>query len=239
MESNYLKEKLKMWKIEMTPFQEQQFLSYFEILVNWNSVMNLTTITEFKEVMDKHFLDSLSICKVIDLQKNEDYKLIDVGTGAGFPGIPLKIMFPGLQITLLDSLKKRIGFLNEVLEKLKIDNVELIHGRAEDLANNEKYREKYDIATSRAVAKLSSLSEICLPFVKKDGVFVSYKAEKAIAEIQQAKNAIKTLKGTIEKEESFCLPKTDLFRSLIVIKKTGITPKKYPRKAGVPFRKPL
>lgn len=235
----YLNRKLKEWSLQLDSKKEQQFLSYFEILVQWNSVMNLTSIINFEEVMDKHFLDSISMCNIIDFKKNAEYKLIDVGTGAGFPGIPLKIMFPELKITLLDSLLKRVNFLDEVVNNLNLDHVELIHGRAEDFGRKEVYREKYDIATSRAVANLASLSEICLPFVKKDGLFISYKAEKASEELSLAMHAIALLNGKVKEEKSFCLPKTNFSRTLIVIEKMETISDKYPRKAGIPFKRPL
>lgn len=235
----YLNDKLMEWDLCLSLKQKQQFFDYYDLLVKKNSVMNLTGITDFYEVMDKHFLDSISMCKAISLAEDSTYHLIDVGTGAGFPGIPLKIMFPNLKVTLLDSLLKRIKFLDEVVEKLGLQNVELIHGRAEDYGKLDVYRETYDIATSRAVANLSSLSEICLPFVKKDGVFISYKSEKLEDELESAEQVLALLGGKIETQESFILPKTDLFRNLLVIKKVDFTPGKYPRKAGIPFKRPL
>lgn len=236
---DYLNDKLKEWNLSISSLQEKQFIDFYELLVEKNKVMNLTGITDFYEVMDKHFLDSISMCKAIDLNETSTYHLIDVGTGAGFPGIPLKIMFPNLRITLLDSLHKRIKFLDEVVKKLNLEHVELIHGRAEDFGKMEEYRETYDLATSRAVANLSSLSEICLPFVKRDGFFISYKSEKLETELSGANHVLSLLGGEIERQESFFLPQTELFRNLLVIKKSNFTPDKFPRKAGLPFKRPL
>lgn len=189
--------KTKKMSIQLNKEQSIQFQKYYELLIEWNKVMNLTAITEYEEVVDKHFIDSLSIEKAVDLNIIE--KVIDVGTGAGFPGIPLKIVYPHLKITLLDSLNKRINFLNEVISKLKLENIEAIHGRAEDIAKDKKYREQYDISVSRAVANLSTLSEYSLPFVKVGGLFISYKAEKADEEIKKAEKAVSVLGGKIEK----------------------------------------
>lgn len=238
-DNNYLNEKLKEWNLSLTSLQKKQFFDYFELLVEKNKVMNLTGITDFYEVMDKHFLDSISMCKAIGLDEKSTYEIIDVGTGAGFPGIPLKIMFPNLKITLLDSLLKRINFLEEVVAKLNLTDVELIHGRAEDFGKMDEFREKFDIATSRAVANLSSLSEICIPFVKKEGLFISYKSDKLEEELSGVNHVLSLLGGVIEKQESLILPQTDLFRNLLLIKKVDFTPSKYPRKAGIPFKRPL
>lgn len=238
-DNNYLNEKLKEWNLSLTSLQKKQFFDYFELLVEKNKVMNLTGITDFYEVMDKHFLDSISMCRAIGLDEKSTYEIIDVGTGAGFPGIPLKIMFPNLKITLLDSLLKRINFLEEVVAKLNLTDVELIHGRAEDFGKMDEYREKFDIATSRAVANLSSLSEICIPFVKKEGLFISYKSDKLEEELSGVNHVLSLLGGVIEKQESLILPQTDLFRNLLLIKKVDFTPSKYPRKAGFPFKRPL
>lgn len=229
--------KTKKMSIQLNKEQSIQFQKYYELLIEWNKVMNLTAITEYEEVVDKHFIDSLSIEKAVDLNIIE--KVIDVGTGAGFPGIPLKIVYPHLKITLLDSLNKRINFLNEVISKLKLENIEAIHGRAEDIAKDKKYREQYDISVSRAVANLSTLSEYSLPFVKVGGLFISYKAEKVDEEIKKAEKAVSVLGGKIEKIIKFQLPETDIGRTLVKINKIKITAKKYPRKAGLPSKEPL
>ena len=175
----------------------------------------------------------------IKLNTNNELKIIDIGTGAGFPGLPLKIMMPDVKFTLLDSLNKRVSFLNEVIDELKLKDIEALHGRAEDYASDNKYREKYDICVSRAVANLSTLSEYCIPFVKEDGFFISYKAGESEEEINNSKNAIKILGGKINKVEEFVLPGTDASRVFVFIRKLELTDKKYPRKAGVPAKKPL
>lgn len=221
--------------IELTDSQLDAFETYYDMLIDRNKVMNLTAITEFDEVMDKHFLDSVYLFRSIKLEA--DYKLIDIGTGAGFPGIPLKIVFPELKITLLDSLNKRVGFLNDVIEELNLNDIEAIHGRAEDIARNKAYRASYDIAVSRAVANLSTLSEYCLPFVKIGGKFVSYKSGDCADEVDNAKAAIHLLGGKINKIDEFSYSNNS--RSFIVIDKVMNTSNKYPRKAGLPSKKPL
>lgn len=223
--------------IVLSEQQKNQFLLYYETLVEWNKVMNLTAITEFSEVMIKHFVDSLSIAKNVDMNKIES--VIDVGTGAGFPGIPLKIAFPHLQITLLDSLKKRIGFLNEVIGKLGLEKVEAIHGRAEEYAKQKEYRESYDLCVSRAVANLATLSEYCLPYVKVNGMFVPYKSGKIQEELHESEKALVLLGGRVEEICKFNLADTDMSRSLVLIRKEKQTPKRYPRKAGLPSKEPL
>ena len=221
--------------IELTDSQLNAFETYYDMLIDRNKVMNLTAITEFDEVMDKHFLDSVYLFRSIKLEA--DYKLIDIGTGAGFPGIPLKIVFPELKITLLDSLNKRVGFLNDLIEELNLNNIEAVHGRAEDIARNKAYRASYDIAVSRAVANLSTLSEYCLPFVKIGGQFVSYKSGDCADEVDNAKAAIHLLGGKINKIDEFSYSNNS--RSFIVIDKVMNTSNKYPRKAGLPSKKPL
>ena len=221
--------------IERTDSQLNAFETYYDMLIDRNKVMNLTAITEFDEVMDKHFLDSVYLFRSIKLEA--DYKLIDIGTGAGFPGIPLKIVFPELKITLLDSLNKRVGFLNDVIAELNLNDIEAIHGRAEDIARDKLYRASYDIAVSRAVANLSTLSEYCLPFVKIGGKFVSYKSGDCVDEVDNAKAAIHLLGGKINKIDEFSYSNNS--RSFIVIDKVMNTSNKYPRKAGLPSKKPL
>lgn len=224
--------------IELSDKQISQFIKYYEMLVEKNKVMNLTAITEYEDVIIKHFADSLLSYKVIDLSKVDS--LIDVGTGAGFPGIPIKIVFPQMKITLLDSLKKRINFLNEVIDELGLENVECIHGRAEDFGHNAEYREQYDLCVSRAVANLSTLSEYCLPFIKVGGKFVSYKAAGIDEELNNAKNAIKKLGGNISATKSIELPNSDeIERNFVIINKISKLSNKYPRKSGIPSREPL
>ena len=232
--------------IELTEKQLNQFEEYFHLLIEWNEKMNLTAITEREDVYLKHFLDSLSIVKVFpelnETVNSGEFSLIDVGTGAGFPGIPLKILFPNANVTLMDSLNKRITFLNEVVNTLNLNesgSIECIHARAEELAQNKEYREQYDLVVSRAVANLSTLTEYCLPFAKVSGYFIPYKSEKAGEEIAAAGNAIFLCGGTMKKEVSFVLPGSDLKRSLIIIEKRQNTAKKYPRKAGMPAKNPL
>ena len=228
---------LEQLRIFLNEKQIQQFIEYYEILIEWNKVMNLTAITDYEEVIAKHFLDSLALVKVCDLSGKK--KVIDIGTGAGFPGIPLKIAFPELEIVLLDSLNKRIKFLNEVIEKLGLKNIRTIHGRAEDFAKHKEYRESFDLCVSRAVANLSTLSEYCLPYVKIEGNFIPYKSGKIDEEISQGEKAIKILGGKISQIDKFQLVDTDMERSFVVIKKEKNSPKKYPRKAGMPSKEPL
>ena len=219
----------KKLNIELSEKQIEQFLLYYRFLMEKNKVMNLTAITEYQEVVLKHFADSLSVVKIYDM--NTCANLIDVGTGAGFPGIPLKIVFPHLKTVLLDSLNKRIVFLNELIGMLHLEEITAVHARAEDAARNTVYREQFDLCVSRAVAGLSSLLEYCLPFVRSGGFFVSYKSGKAEDEIREAEAAIRLFGGRIEKKEEFLLPDSDFARTLIVVKKIKPTPKKFPRKA--------
>ena len=235
--SNVLTKKVKELSIVLNDKQIQQFEQYYNILVEWNKVMNLTAITEYEEVVEKHFLDSLTIVNAINIAKI--VTLIDVGTGAGFPGIPLKIAFPHLKVTLLDSLNKRIKFLNEVINLLELDDIKAIHGRAEDYAKQAEYREQYDICVSRAVANLATLSEYCLPYVKVDGLFVPYKSGEIDEELKSSEKAVSILGGKVEEVVKFQLPGTDIGRSFVKIHKIIEIKKKYPRKAGMPTKEPL
>lgn len=232
---------LEQLSITLSGEQKQQFLTYYEYLVEKNKVMNLTAITEYEEVITKHFLDSLAVVKTscFKPEKLAGKRLIDIGTGAGFPGIPLKIAFPELDILLLDSLNKRINFLNEVTEMLGLTNINTVHGRAEDYAKQKGYRESFDFCVSRAVANLSTLSEYCIPFVKQGGCFISYKSGSVDQELIQAEKAVKILGGQREEMVRFSLADTDMDRSFVVIRKAKPTPKKYPRKAGLPSKEPL
>ena len=228
--------------IEISDDQINCFEKYYELLIEKNKVMNLTAITDKEDVIVKHFIDSIALIPYLldkGFNVNSELSIIDIGTGAGFPGLPLKIMMPDVKFTLLDSLNKRVSFLNEVIDELKLKDIEVLHGRAEDYASDNKYREKYDICVSRAVANLSTLSEYCIPFVKEDGFFISYKAGESEEEINNSKNAIKILGGKINKVEEFVLPGTDASRVFVFIRKQELTDKKYPRKAGVPAKKPL
>ncbi len=232
-------EELDLLDIKLEDKQIDQFFDYFEILVEWNKVMNLTTIIEMEEVITKHFADSLSLVKGVKDLSEKAYKIIDVGTGAGFPGIPLKIAFPQLNITLMDSLNKKVKFLHEVIDKLGLDGIQAIHGRAEDMGRDVKHRGQYDLCVSRAVANLSTLSEYCVPFVKVGGSFIPYKSGKIEEELGAAKHAVFLLGGKVEGLETFLLPGTDAERSLVLIHKNSETSGKYPRKAGLPSKEPL
>ena len=230
-----LKQKLNEFNIEINDKQLEQFDKYMKLLLEWNEKINLTAIVEPDEVKIKHFLDSLTILKYIE----SDDRIIDIGTGAGFPGIPLKIIKTNSKITLLDSLNKRINFLNLVIEQLELKDIQAIHGRAEEYAKNKIYREKYDIAVSRAVANLSTLVEYMLPFVKVGGKCICMKGANVNEEIEKAKNAINELGGKIEKIDNFYLSKNENERNIIIIKKIKETKLKYPRKAGIPSKEPL
>lgn len=235
--SKIFDDKLSSIGITLEEKQKQQFDDFYEMLVEWNKVMNLTGITEYEEVNEKHFVDSLSIVKVIDIRKVET--AIDVGTGAGFPGIPLKIAFPHLNVVLLDSLNKRIKFLDAVIDKLELENIKTIHGRAEDYAKQSEYREQFNLCVSRAVANLSTLSEYCLPYVKTGGMFIPYKSGEIDEEVNASKKAIHILGGKLNDVIKFQLPGTEIGRSFVVIDKVQNTSKKYPRKAGLPSKEPL
>ena len=235
--SQIFENKLNELGIALTDKQKQQFDKFYELLVEWNKVMNLTGITEYEEVNEKHFVDSLSIVKAINMENVKS--VIDVGTGAGFPGIPLKIAFPHLKVVLLDSLNKRINFLNTVIAELGLTDIKTIHGRAEDYAKQTEYREKFDLCVSRAVANLSTLSEYCLPYVSVDGMFIPYKSGEIDEELGNSKKAVKILGGKIENVVKFQLPGTEIGRSFVKVRKIANTNKKYPRKVGLPAKEPL
>jgi 16S rRNA (guanine527-N7)-methyltransferase len=229
--------------INLSDKQLQQFDDYYNLLIKWNEVMNLTAITEFNDVCKLHFVDSISSSKYFDFSR-DNLSLIDIGTGAGFPGIPLKIVFPDLNVTLLDSLNKRLKFLNEVIDTLGLNetgSIETLHGRAEDycIAKDGSLRESFDVVVSRAVANMSTLSEYCLPYVKVGGSFIAYKSEKAQDELKNAKGAIHLLGGKLLSTEEFLLPDSDVSRTICIVEKKDNTSKKYPRKAGVPSKQPL
>ncbi len=232
-----LQSKAEQLGIRLSEKQLEQFQCYYERLIEKNKVMNLTAITEYEEVVDKHFVDSILLGSVKELSGKK--RVIDVGTGAGFPGIPLKIVYPELEITLLDSLNKRVKFLNEVIEELGLTGIQAVHSRAEDLAQDAAYRQQYDICVSRAVANLATLSEYCIPFVKQGGYFISYKSTQIEEELKQAKKAVQVLGGTLEQIETVQIPGTTIERQFVMIRKTGTTPKKFPRKAGTASKTPI
>lgn len=228
---------LKEHGIELNQIQIAQFTTYFEQLVEWNEKMNLTAITEEPEVYLKHFFDSISAAFYVDLTGEKS--ICDVGAGAGFPSIPLKICYPELEVTIVDSLNKRIGFLEHLAEKLKLDHVEFVHARAEDFGQNKKYREKFDIVTARAVARLSVLSELCVPLVKKGGLFVAMKGSAAEDELADAKKALSVLGAEFKENHSFLLPIEESDRNIFVFTKVKNTPGRYPRKPGMPNKSPI
>jgi len=230
-----LKEISKEINIELSEGQLAQFKKYMDLLLEWNEKINLTAITEEDEVVLKHFVDSMTVLKYID----EGASIVDVGTGAGFPGIPVSIAKDDVNVTLVDSLNKRINFLQEVISEINLTNIKAIHSRAEDFGQNKEHREKYDISVSRAVANLSVLVEYLLPLVKVGGKCICMKGSEVEEEITNAKFAIKELGGKIEVVEEFYLPGTDIKRNIIVIRKEKETPKKYPRKSGTPSKQPL
>lgn len=239
MDINVFKEELKksldVINIKLNEKQIKQFYDYMNLLIEWNKKINLTAIIEPKEIILKHFVDSLTVSKYI----NEKSTLIDVGTGAGFPGIPLKILRNDIKITLVDSLNKRIKFLDEVIKKLNLDNIKTVHGRAEEIGRNKEYREKFDYATSRAVANISTLSEYLIPLIKNNGQCIYMKGTDLDEELEKGKKAISVLGGNIVNKEEFELPYSDIKRTIIIIEKVKNTPTKYPRKAGTPSKEPI
>ena len=234
-----LKKYMDEYGIELSSDRLDMFSRFYDLLIEKNKVMNLTAITDSDEVVTKHFIDSLSIVSVMDDISSHEYRIIDVGTGGGFPGIPLKIAFPNLRITLFDSLQKRILFLQDVISDLGLLDIDAVHGRAEDFGRDESFREKYDICVSRAVANLSTLSEYCLPFVKCGGTFISYKTDSVEDELSDAADAIRLLGGGNPHIVKYELYSTDAMRSLLVIDKVKSTSNKYPRKAPLPKKSPL
>ena len=239
MEFNEFKEKLIInvdkLGINLSEIQLKQFYNYMNLLIEWNKKVNLTAITEPDEIILKHFVDSLTISKYI----SDGTKVVDVGTGAGFPGIPLKIVRQDVDITLLNSLQKRINFLDEVINELDLEKITTIHSRVEDLAKIKEYREKIDLAVSRAVANLSTLLEYMLPFVKENGLCICMKGPNITQEVEDSKKAIEILGGKIEKIEKINLPGSEIERNIILIRKINKTPNKYPRKAGMPAKQPI
>ena len=219
--------------------QMEQFNQYLHLLQEWNEKVNLTAITEENEVYLKHFYDSVTLANFVEFTGKEKLTLCDVGSGAGFPSIPLKILFPQLEVTIVDSLKKRIHFLELLVEELGLENVHLVHDRAEDFGQKKEYRGSFDIVTARAVARLSVLAEFCLPITKVGGIFAAMKGSKASEELNDSKKAIKILGGRTRKVETFELPEDAGERSILLIDKIKNTPTKYPRQAGTPNKKPL
>jgi 16S rRNA (guanine527-N7)-methyltransferase len=230
-----LKKHLSILNIEIEEEQIKQFYQYMNMLIDWNKKINLTAIVEPKEIILKHFIDSLTISRYV----NKNSTIIDVGTGAGFPGIPLKIIRQDIEVTLVDSLNKRVKFLNEVIEKLNLDNIKAIHGRAEEIGRNIEYREKYDYATSRAVANTATLSEYLIPLIKLNGECIYMKGLDVDEEVKKGKRAINVLGGKIIKNDEFKLTYSDIKRTVIIVKKIKKTPEKYPRKAGMPSKEPI
>ena len=227
-----LKEKVG---IELTELQKEQYNKYYNLVVEWNQRINLTAITEEEEFYTKHFFDSISLAFYKDYSNIES--ICDVGSGAGFPSIPLKILYPNLKVTIVDSLNKRIKFLNLVKDELGLTDCNFVHARAEEFGQNKEYRESFEIVTARAVARLNVLAELCLPLVKKDGYFLSLKAQKAEEETKEAINAIKLLGGKLEQDLEFDIEGEE--RHILEIRKAKETPNKYPRKAGTPNKKPI
>ena len=232
-----LAEFLGRYNLKLTKKQENQFYIYYEKLIETNKVMNLTAITEFEEVEEKHFIDSLAIVSFFDMTKIES--MVDIGTGAGFPGVPLKIMFPHLKVVLADSLNKRVKFLEELVEELELCDIYAVHGRAEELARDKNYREQFDLCISRAVSSLPSLSELCLPLVKVGGFFVPYKTQSAEEELSSARNAITKLGGELSGKNELVFGEEKLHSCFTIVRIIGETPTQYPRKNGIPQKKPI
>lgn len=230
-----LKETMETMGINITPKQIEQFYLYMKVLLEWNEKMNLTAITNPKEIIVKHFVDCSTIIREIE----EDEEIIDIGTGAGFPGIPIKILKPELKITLVDSLNKRIHFIEEVIKILNLTNIKLIHARVEDLAHQEEYREKFDKVVSRAVAPLNVLLEYTIPFLKVGGKCICMKGSNVEEEIENSKKALKVFNVEVEKKKSIVLPEINLPRNIVSIVKKNVTAKTYPRKAGLPSKEPI
>lgn len=224
-------------QIELNEQQLAQLERYYELLVEWNEKMNLTGITERDAVYEKHFFDSISLAFYVNM--NDIANLADIGSGAGFPSIPLKIVFPHLKVLIVDSLNKRIGFLQHLAEELELIDVECVHGRAEDIARLPKYRDQYQLVTARAVARLAVLNEFCLPFVAVNGVFASMKGSSLAEELQESSYSLKELKGELIDQHQLQLPNERSERHIVCIRKISSTPKKYPRKAGTPLKQPL
>jgi len=235
--SNIFENALEKLNINLSNDQYKQFELYYQTLIEWNKIMNLTAITQYDEVVIKHFADSLSIVKVCDVEQK--MKVIDIGTGAGFPGIPLKIAFPNLEIVLVDSLNKRVKFLNEIINLLGLQGITALHGRAEDYAKRIEYRESFDLCVSRAVANLATLSEYCIPYIRVGGIFISYKSGRIDEEVDNSKKIVDILGGRLDKLEKFSLLDTEIERSFVKIKKISKTPNIYPRKAGLPAKEPI
>lgn len=237
MNEEQFMQSLKEQGIELSEKQVQQFHLYFETLVEWNEKMNLTAITDQPSVYLKHFYDSISAAFYINF--NDIESLCDVGAGAGFPSIPIKICFPHIKVTIVDSLNKRIQFLHHLSDVLELENMQFVHSRAEDFGQMAQYREKFDLVTARAVARLSVLSELCAPLVKSDGIFVAMKAASGEEELTDAKKAIQVLGTKLMDQYKFSLPIENSERTIYVFKKIKSTPKKYPRKAGMPNKSPI
>lgn len=234
---NLLKDSLDKLSLKYDDEKLFKLTDFYELLIEKNKVMNLTAITEPKEFVIKHFIDSLTVLKFIRTENG--MRAVDLGTGAGFPGVPLAIFLPGLEFVLIDSVNKKLKFIDEAADMLEISNIKTLHGRAEDISHMDEHREKYDYVFSRAVSSMPTLVELSLGMIKHDGFFVAYKSDNVASEIKEASKAIKLMGGEVSSEESMALPNSDIIRKLYFIKKAGVTPKKYPRKAGEPAKKPI